>query len=115
MRTDVPQLLQGMDVFFFPSLYEGLAVVIVEAQAAGLPIVASSEIALSQDVYFSDLIQTLSLLSKIEDWVDALIKASKKNHNRVTCNLLAHEGKYDVVKNAKILEEIYRGGGSDYK
>lgn len=41
VRSDVPQLMQAMDVFVFPSLYEGLPVTIVEAQAAGLPCVIS--------------------------------------------------------------------------
>ena len=39
MRTDIPQLLQAMDVFCMPSLFEGLGIVAVEAQAAGLPCV----------------------------------------------------------------------------
>lgn len=108
VRTDVPQLLQGMDIFFFPSLYEGLGIAVVEAQAAGLPVVASSVI--PEEAYISDLIQTLSLSSNIEDWVNTLITTSKKDYNRVAYNILACDGKYDVVKNAKVLEEIYLEG-----
>ena len=108
VRTDVPQLLQGMDVFFFPSLYEGLGIAVVEAQAAGLPVVASSVI--PEEAYISDLIQTLSLSSNIEDWVNTLITTSKKDYNRVAYNILACDGKYDVVKNAKVLEGIYLEG-----
>ena len=37
VRTDIPDMLNMMDVFIFPSFYEGLSVVGVEAQAAGLP------------------------------------------------------------------------------
>lgn len=37
MRNDVPQLMQAMDVFLLPSHFEGLPVVGIEAQAAGLP------------------------------------------------------------------------------
>jgi glycosyltransferase involved in cell wall biosynthesis len=40
-RQDVPDLLAGADIFAFPSLYEGLGGVVIEAMALGLPIVAS--------------------------------------------------------------------------
>jgi len=40
-RDDVPDLLAGFDVFAFPSLYEGLCLAVIEAQAAGLPVVAT--------------------------------------------------------------------------
>lgn len=44
IRTDVPDILQGMDVFVMPSLFEGLPFVLIEAQASGIPIIASSSI-----------------------------------------------------------------------
>jgi glycosyltransferase involved in cell wall biosynthesis len=40
-RADVPDLLASFDVFAFPSLYEGLCVAVIEAQAAGVPVVAT--------------------------------------------------------------------------
>jgi glycosyltransferase involved in cell wall biosynthesis len=40
-REDVPDLLASFDVFAFPSLYEGLCVAVIEAQAAGVPVVAT--------------------------------------------------------------------------
>jgi glycosyltransferase involved in cell wall biosynthesis len=40
-RADVPDLLAGFDVFAFPSLYEGLCLAVIEAQAAGVPVVAT--------------------------------------------------------------------------
>jgi glycosyltransferase involved in cell wall biosynthesis len=40
-RTDVPELLAGFDVFAFPSLFEGLCLAVIEAQAAGVPVVAT--------------------------------------------------------------------------
>ena len=43
-RRDVPELLQGSDVFVFPSFSEGLPVSVVEAQAAGLPVVLSDAV-----------------------------------------------------------------------
>ena len=43
-RSDIAQLLQAMDVFLFPSLYEGLRIALIEAQAAGLPCLASDRV-----------------------------------------------------------------------
>ena len=40
-RDDVPALMQASDIFLFPSLHEGFGIVLIEAQAAGLPIVAA--------------------------------------------------------------------------
>ena len=44
VRNDVAELLQAMDVFVFPSIYEGLPVTIIEAQAAGLPCLISDKV-----------------------------------------------------------------------
>lgn len=50
IRTDIPTLMQGMDLFVFPSLFEGLPVVLVEAQAAGLNCIVSNTITEECDV-----------------------------------------------------------------
>lgn len=54
VRKDAPRMLQAMDVFVFPSLYEGLGIVLVEAQSAGLPCVVSDTI--PTDAYLTDLV-----------------------------------------------------------
>ena len=41
-RSDVPDVLASLDVFAFPSLYEGLCLAVIEAQAAGVPVVATA-------------------------------------------------------------------------
>lgn len=56
-RDDIPQLLSGMDVFVFPSLFEGLALVLVEAQAAALPVVTTDNI--PQEAIVSDHVRQL--------------------------------------------------------
>ena len=59
VRNDIAEIMQASDVFFLPSLYEGLPIVAIEAQASGLPVVLSTaiteEVDISGNVYFVDL------------------------------------------------------------
>ncbi len=74
-RSDVPRLLRAMDVFVFPSLYEGLPLAVVEAQAAGLPCVVSSEVTREVEV-IPGLIRWLPLGAGARAWADAALAAA---------------------------------------
>jgi glycosyltransferase involved in cell wall biosynthesis len=74
-RSDVPALMRGaMDVFLFPSLFEGLGLVGVEAQAAGLPCLFSTIIPHEADVV-TDLIKRVSLDKGPVEWANAAIQS----------------------------------------
>lgn len=66
VRDDVPRLLNAMDVFVMPSLYEGLPVTVVEAQANGLPVIASSTI--TDEVFFGGPSEQLDLGLSACEW-----------------------------------------------
>ena len=73
LRPDVPALMMGaMDVFLFPSLYEGLGLVLIEAQAAGLPCVLSDVIPIEADVV-KPLMKRLSLEKSAAYWAEELL------------------------------------------
>jgi glycosyltransferase involved in cell wall biosynthesis len=73
LRGDVPRLMCGaMDVFLMPSLYEGLPVVGLEAQAAGLPLVLSDTITSEADV-IPALVRHISLTQPASVWADAVL------------------------------------------
>jgi len=73
VRSDIPQLMQGaMDVFLFPSRYEGLGIALIEAQAAGLPCVISDVIPPESDVV-KPLVQRVSLTQSAEIWTEAIL------------------------------------------
>lgn len=71
-RLDTASLYNAIDVFFLPSLYEGLPLTGVEAQAEGLPCVISDTV--TKQVVYTDLVEFVSLDAPIEEWVSALEK-----------------------------------------
>lgn len=104
-RNDVPELLQAMDIFIFPSLHEGLPVSVVEAQAAGLPVLMSDTV--TDEVCVTDRILRLSLAEDADAWADAAL-ALKQAHPRRNCTEQIIAAGFDLEKNAEKLAEFYR-------
>ncbi len=71
---NVPDYLNAMDVFAFPSLYEGMPLSIIEVQSNGLPCVISDHV--PKDVFLTDLLQPLPLDAP-ERWADAICTAAR--------------------------------------
>ena len=103
LRSDVNELLQAMDVFLFPSLYEGLPVSIVEAQAAGLPCLISDKVPI--ECKKTDLVYQLSLEDSVNTWADKIYELSHITR-RDTYEEIKESG-FDIVENAKWLENFY--------
>lgn len=104
VRSDVNELMQAMDVFVFPSHYEGLPVTMVEAQAAGLPCVISDHVP-KECVVTSDLVTTMDLCSPARQWAEHIlnrIETPRTDHSRE----IAAAG-YDIVSAARKLEKFY--------
>ena len=68
-RKDVNKLLSALDIFVFPSLYEGMPNTVIEAQTCGLPCVISDTI--TEEVAITDLVSSLSL-SDIDIWTETI-------------------------------------------
>lgn len=75
--ANVADYLSAMDVFVFPSLFEGMPLSILEVQANGLPCVISTGV--PKDVFLTDLIVPISLTQSIETWVDAICCAQRRH------------------------------------
>jgi glycosyltransferase involved in cell wall biosynthesis len=102
IRSDIARLMQGMDLFLFPSLFEGLPVVLVEAQAAGLPCVVSDTITRETDV--TGRIEFVSLSEPTKKWADRILSSSYDHKD--TSHLMKKSG-YDTVTMAGWLTDYY--------
>ena len=69
VRSDVADLMQAMDVFVFPSLYEGLPVTMIEAQASGLPCLISDKVP-KECILTEGLVEVVSLHTSPEEWAE---------------------------------------------
>ena len=98
-RIDIPELLKAMDVFILPSRFEGFGIVLVEAQAAGLPCVVSDNV--PHQVYLSKEVTVLDLCDPVDVWVDSLLdpKGNIMEFGDIE--------DYDMHKEIKNLESLY--------
>lgn len=104
IRSDIPDLLQVMDVFLFPSIYEGLPVTLIEAQASGVKCLISDTI--SQEVKITEEVKFLSLKKSSEYWAETILEYCNGYPRKDTHSMICQAG-YDVGENAKWLEDFY--------
>lgn len=107
VRSDIPELMNLFNVFILPSLYEGLPVVLIEAQAAGIPCVISSTITDEVDMGLG-LIKKVSLDDDLKFWENALTKAletSKPDWNAIY-TALTKRG-YNIKQSVRDLMQVY--------
>lgn len=104
IRSDIADLMQAMDVFVFPSLYEGLPVTMVEAQAAGLPCIISDKVP-PECVLTDGLVDIMPLSAKPEIWAEKILgKRSTQRTNH--CGEITAHG-FDITTEAIKLQEFY--------
>lgn len=101
-RDDVSSLMNAMDVFLFPSLFEGLGIVLLEAQATGLPCVASCDDT-PPEVRMTDEFVFLPLDASLDIWANAVLDF--KNVKRKSDNKFLKASNYDINYEAKKIEK----------
>ncbi|MCI5512050.1 MAG: glycosyltransferase family 1 protein [Eubacterium sp.] len=104
IRTDVNRLMQAMDVFVFPSLYEGLPVAMIEAQAAGLPCMISDRIS-EECIVTNGLVVSKSLNESPSRWAEDILK--QVHHPRENHMEEIQDAGYDILTAASQLEKFY--------
>ena len=104
VRTDVADILHSSDYFIFPSLFEGLGIVLIEAQAAGVECFASTEVPLLADLGACHYLPLDAGAKKWAEYIDGTINSGRR--------LTAEKEKimqFDIRKTVSDLDKIYCG------
>lgn len=100
----VCEYLQAMDVFIFPSVFEGLGIALVEAQAAGLPCLVSENIQDEANIGCG-LIKTLKISDGAKKWAEGALKAKDMSRSNTSQSVLKAD--FDIEKTARHLQAFY--------
>lgn len=104
VRSDVADLMQAMDVFVFPSLYEGLPVTMVEAQASGLPCIISDKVP-PECILTDGLVNIMPLSASPEAWAEKILTMRAVQRTDRHEEIAAHG--FDISTEAVKLQEFY--------
>ena len=102
-RDDRNRFMQAMDSFLFPSLYEGLSVVLIEAQAASLPVFASDST--TNETQYSPYMKFLSLKQPAAVWAEELLNTGRIERKDMT-EILTQAG-FDIRAMVRNLYKLY--------
>ena len=102
-NDDIPELYQAMDIFVFPSLYEGLGMVVIEAQCSGLPCVVSTEV--PRIAKINDSVEFIELNNATDNWINVINKFVKIERRNSIDKL--RENGYDIQNEVIKLEKEY--------
>ena len=105
VREDINELMQAFDLFLLPSLFEGLPVTMVEAQASGLPCVISDKVPIQCDI--TGNVQVVALEEQPKVWAEKILQYAEGFERKDTQELVEQAG-FDIGQNAKWLETFYR-------
>ena len=105
MRNDVNELYQAMDLFLLPSRFEGFGIVLVEAQCAGLPCLASADV-IPPQVKLTNLLEFVSLNESAEKWAEHALHKLAETKRRDRSKEVADAG-FEIRQMAKEMEAFY--------
>nr|WP_256441378.1 glycosyltransferase [Exiguobacterium sp. s69] len=108
VRSDINKILNSIDLFLFPSLYEGLGIVLIEAQAAGVACLVSNEVPKEADLDI-DLIHRLDLSESEKIWAEKIEEIQKRN-KAIEWDVIEEaliEKKYEINSTVKVVTDLY--------
>lgn len=104
VRKDIGALMSAMDIFVFPSKFEGFPVTLVEAQSADLPCIISDTF--TKTAVISDRVKALPLEKGAAFWAEELTKTDASKVRRDNTEMMINAG-MDIKSNAEALEKVY--------
>lgn len=109
-QENICRFLSAMDVFFFPSLFEGVPFALIEAQANGLPCVMSDAVS-EEAVVFAERVKRLSLEEDNQTWADEILSAgSLRREPADVIQKRLEEAHFDIKTEAQQLKKLYFSG-----
>jgi glycosyltransferase involved in cell wall biosynthesis len=110
LRSDVPRMLSAMDVFVMPSIYEGLGIVLLEAQAKGLPCLMTHSLPSDVNVV-KELCHRLSLGEGPRSWANKLVKLCRNcKVDPVEAYNIVKASHFNIDVSVHELTEVYEQG-----
>lgn len=110
IRSDVPALLSAMDVFVFPSFYEGMPNTVIEAQATGLPCVIADTI--TREACITDCVEYKPLTDSAESWADFTVSLFNNcKEDRSYYNYKMKNAGYDISSCVEQFTKLTFEGG----
>lgn len=108
LRSDIPSIVQAFDIFVFPSVYEGLPLTVLEAQASGLPSIISSNVTNTVNVGCDVVMKNLT--DGVESWAAAIdrldYRMSREERSFINQKLITH-AHFNIKNEANKLLNIY--------
>ena len=106
VRDDIPELFQTMDVFLLPSKFEGVPLVLIEAQAAGVDIYASKAV-IPETAKMTDNFTFISLDKSPKEWANEILATQHVRKNSTENIEKLKNNKYDIKTEVKKMEKIF--------
>lgn len=103
-RDDIPKLMQAMDVFAFPSRFEGLPLTLIEAQASGLPCLIPDNV--TDEITVTPLCRRIGAKASPADWANALLTMHAVPDREIYAALVERT-RFSVAQTARRMEDFY--------
>ena len=107
VRSDVERLYSAMDAFLFPSIFEGLGIVAVEAQTSGLEVLCSENV--PEEAIVTDYARSMRLSDGAQRWAKALAQMSLNKKDRSKASQTVALAGFESTAVAKMIENAYLG------
>lgn len=108
VRGDIPQIMSACDVFVFPSLWEGLGMVAVEAQCTGIKVIMSESVP-TEAIVCPEIVTVRNVGSGVTAWIDAIVYSSKQKVDREDFSSRVKDSPFSIENSVRRLISLYEG------